>query len=160
MIMTSVDKKLEKQQDRVLQRKRRAEELRQKAVESIASTSLASTSQLSNSSSDSSSLDENECNEFKRSQKKAECSRPTASKQIFSTHVTSALDRNKISDREALRLMIPLAAALGHDPSSLPISRSTIRRRRKNARIEHNMYKEYILTGLSLSCALGRKDLA
>ncbi|KAK0048351.1 hypothetical protein Bpfe_022294 [Biomphalaria pfeifferi] len=46
---------------------------------------------------------------------------------LVTEHVTSALDRNQTSDREALRLMIPIAAALGHDPSSLTVSRSTIR---------------------------------
>lgn len=51
--------------------------------------------------------------------------------RIFTQHVTSALDRNKITDREAVRLIIPLAAALGCNPASLPISRSTIRRERK-----------------------------
>lgn len=43
--------------------------------------------------------------------------------RIFTQHVTSALDRNKITDREAVRRNIPLA--------SIPISRSTIRRERK-----------------------------
>lgn len=56
--------------------------------------------------------------------------------RIFTQHVTSALDRNKITDREAVRLIIPLAAALGCNPASLPISRSTIRRERKKARTD------------------------
>lgn len=46
---------------------------------------------------------------------------------IFTQHVTSALDRNKITDRQAVRLIIPLSAALGCNPASLPISRSSIR---------------------------------
>jgi len=33
--------------------------------------------------------------------------------------------------------MVPLAAALGYNPSYLPISRSTIHRRRKEARIKN-----------------------
>jgi hypothetical protein len=56
---------------------------------------------------------------------------------VFTPHVTSALDRNKTSDREAVRLIVPLAAALGHDPSNLPVSRSTIRRMRKKTRKDH-----------------------
>lgn len=59
---------------------------------------------------------------------------PIAKKSLFYKYVTSALDRNKVSDREALRLMVPIAAALGHDPSSLPLSRSTIQRKRKEGR--------------------------
>lgn len=59
---------------------------------------------------------------------------PISKKSLLSKHVTSALDRNNVSDREALRLMVLIAAALGHDPSSLPLSRSTIQRKRKEGR--------------------------
>lgn len=55
---------------------------------------------------------------------------------ILTSHVTSALGRNKISDRQAVRLIIPIAAALGHDVSTLSLSRSTIGRVRKTARKE------------------------
>ena len=34
-------------------------------------------------------------------------------RQLFTPHVTNALDRNKTSDRVALRLMVPIATALG-----------------------------------------------
>ena len=54
--------------------------------------------------------------------------------QLLNSDVSSALDRNKTSDREAARLMIPMAAALGHDPMKLPLSRSTIQRARKRTR--------------------------
>jgi len=57
--------------------------------------------------------------------------------QLFTPHVTNALDRNKTSDRVALRLMVPIASALGCDPSTMPLSRSTIRRARKKERKEH-----------------------
>lgn len=49
-------------------------------------------------------------------------------------NVAGALDRNKISDREAVRLIIPIAAALGNDPAALPLSRSSVKRKRKEAR--------------------------
>ena len=58
-------------------------------------------------------------------------------KSLFTFHVTSALDRNKTSDREAVRLMVPIISALGCDPTSLPISRSTIRRVRKKTRKDY-----------------------
>lgn len=45
-----------------------------------------------------------------------------------------ALDRNKISDRVAVRPIIPIAAALGHDPAALPLSRSSVKIKRKEAR--------------------------
>jgi hypothetical protein len=51
-----------------------------------------------------------------------------ASRQLFTPHVTGALDRNKTSDREALQLLVQIAAAIGHDPSVLPVSRSTFQR--------------------------------
>lgn len=49
-------------------------------------------------------------------------------------NLARALDRNKISDREAVRLMIPIAAALGHDPAALPLSRSSVKRKREEAK--------------------------
>ena len=63
-------------------------------------------------------------------------SRKKSIKDLFTKHVTSALDRNKISDRQAVRIMVPISAAIGHDPSPLPISRSTIRGARKKTRLE------------------------
>ncbi|GBN16115.1 hypothetical protein AVEN_166936-1 [Araneus ventricosus] len=47
-----------------------------------------------------------------------------------------ALDRNKISDLEAVRILVPIAVALGEDPSLLSISRTTLQRKRKKARHE------------------------
>lgn len=61
-------------------------------------------------------------------------SEPKAMKSLFDINVAGALDRNKVSDREAVRLIIPIAAALGHDPAALPLSRSSIKRKREAAR--------------------------
>jgi len=55
---------------------------------------------------------------------------------LLDKNVTGTLDRNKTSDREAVRLMIPIAAALGHDPSTLPLSYSAIHRRRQKTQKE------------------------
>ncbi|KAI8442258.1 hypothetical protein MSG28_005828 [Choristoneura fumiferana] len=146
MIITSLDKKLKNKIERVEKRKRRAELLRQKVAESLASTSAVPSQELnasfSSSSTDSHKEQDSEEVRFKLSVSvgKKPVEDLSSSSGIFTTHVTSALDRNKISDREAMRLMIPLAAALGQDPASLPISRSTIRRARKKARIEFNAY--------------------
>jgi hypothetical protein len=41
----------------------------------------------------------------------------TSRDQLFNANVTSAVDSNKTSDREAVQLLIPTAAALGHDPN-------------------------------------------
>jgi len=65
--------------------------------------------------------------------------------QLFNPHVTNALDQNKIFDRVALRLMVQIASALGCDPSTMPLSCSTIRRARKKQ--GKNMLKQ---SGLNL----------
>lgn len=149
MIMTSIDKKLEKTKERSLKRKQRAEELREMAAKSNASSSVVSASQKleleCSFSSTSSSEDKPEGEDefivvLPKKIKSATSSSDVvpSSSGIFTQHVTSALDRNKITDREAMRLIIPLSAAFGCNPASLPISRSTIRRARKKARTEYN----------------------
>lgn len=56
------------------------------------------------------------------------------SKKLFTYFVTTALDRNRTSDREAQRLIISIVSALAQDPGTLPFSRNTIQRSRKKAR--------------------------
>jgi hypothetical protein len=145
MFMTSIDKKLENKQQRALQRKIEEEKRRQKAVEATASTSLVRQIKYTEDETDedlSCSDNDVEFEPFHVKQKaklenKEEIITKNIKTNLFNSHVTGALDRNKISDRQALRLMVPLTVALGHNPSSLSISRSTIQRRRKEARKEH-----------------------
>ena len=47
-----------------------------------------------------------------------------------------ALDRTKTTDRNAVHILSASATALGHDPSTIPLSRQTIRRARQKARRE------------------------
>lgn len=145
MIITSIDKKLEKTKERSLKRKQRAEELRQKAAECNALTSVVSSQELvldssfSSTSSAASTIQNKQEEDFVVTlpkSKSATSDSVALASGIFTQHVTSALDRNKITDREAVRLIIPLSAALGCNPASLPISRSSIRRARKKARME------------------------
>ncbi|XP_022825785.1 uncharacterized protein LOC111355908 [Spodoptera litura] len=152
MIMTSLDKKMAKRKERSLKRKYRAEELKKKAENNSASLVVSSQeisldSSFSSTSSAASLANKQKDEEFVAVlQKKAhsvtsasDSSQPsTSTSSIFTKHVTGALDRNKITDREAMRLIIPLSAALGCNPASLSISRSTIRRARKKARQEFN----------------------
>ncbi|GBP79248.1 hypothetical protein EVAR_87343_1 [Eumeta japonica] len=121
MIMTSIDKKLEKVKERSLKWKQRSEELREMAAKKDKSKDDVVVPVPKKTKSSSSS-----------------CGVEPSTTGIFTQHVTSALDRNKITDREAMRLIIPLSAALGCNPASLPISRSSIRRARKKARTEYN----------------------
>ena len=53
---------------------------------------------------------------------------------LFTSHVTAALDCNKITDLEALCIIVSVAAALGHDPCMLFLSQSTTHRSRIKAR--------------------------
>ena len=62
------------------------------------------------------------------------------SSELFNKNVTGVLDRNKTSGREAVQLMVPIAAALGHETSSLPLSRSTVHRMRQKTR--RNLLKQ------------------
>ena len=66
-------------------------------------------------------------------------------------YVSGALDRNKTFDQEAVRLMVPVAAALGHDPSSLPLSRSIIHCMRQKTRKE---FAEATLMEYKPSCPI------
>lgn len=143
MYMSTEDKKLTKKLKRAKKRQDEAEKRRQKAVaESTSMAESVSMTDEADSSDDTSDSDlefvpclsskpaGNSCEENQKNQK-------IRTSQLYTKHVTGALDRNKTSDREAVRLMAPLAAALGHDPSSLPLSRSTIHRVRKKARKDH-----------------------
>lgn len=60
-----------------------------------------------------------------------------SSYQLYTLPLLSALDRHMISDRKATQIVIPIIKALGHDPSELSISKSTIKRKRRNARIDY-----------------------
>ena len=151
MVMTTLDKDLVKKQARSLQRQRDEEERRSrvKAKDMSTLTPLTSTyvpqpemEDLSTSKSDKSSEDEKEQeytpSAYKKSRKSSteKNERGSLTTSLFTPQLTSALDRNKVSDREAVRLMVPLVAALGKDSSDLPISRTTIQRQRKKARKE------------------------
>lgn len=59
-----------------------------------------------------------------------------ATTQLLTVDVASALDRNKTSDREAVRLLAPVAAALGYDPAELAISCNSFQRAWKRTRSE------------------------
>jgi len=58
----------------------------------------------------------------------------SAKKNCITAALVSALDRCKVSDRFAVRLLIEAARAFGLNPEEFVISRSSIRRCRKNNR--------------------------
>ncbi|GBP30653.1 hypothetical protein EVAR_76198_1 [Eumeta japonica] len=120
------------------------------AAKSNASSSVVSSQELgpecsfSSTSSDASILEDNFKDDFvvlvpkKTKSSSSSCGVEPSISGIFTQHVTSALDLNNITDREAMRLIIPLSAALGCNPASLSISRSSIRRAKKKARTDYN----------------------
>lgn len=147
MIISSADKKYNKKHERILQRKIKEQKRLEKGKEPGSSSLISPTVTISNSDSEDESPEHSDSaknkseemykpsSSLKRRESQTDLqTEPISKKSLFSKHVTSALDRNKVSDREALRLMVPIAAALGHDPSSLPLSRSTIQRKRKEGR--------------------------
>ena len=133
MFMSSEEKQLAKKKERAEQRRLKEEARRKKAL-ALSSAAASVGNQLAEY--DSSDSDGSE--DYQPTPAKKEQTGPigaTAS-LLFNSNVTGALDRNKTSDREAVRLMVPIAAALGHDPSSLPLSRSTVHRMRQKTRKE------------------------
>jgi hypothetical protein len=157
MVMTIVDKDLVKKQARSLKRQAEEEAKKCKAARaSCAGTSAVALTIQPNALA--SLLDDPEENEDVRcdedssdeeytpdkrilvkikpsSENRNELHETKSKQSLFTPQVTSALDRNKVSDREAVRLMIPVAAALGQDPLALPISR-----RPNVMRLRHRIY--------------------
>ena len=141
MYMSVEDKELAQKQERAKRRQTAEEDRRKKAAATSALETVSAN--VVDIRSDSSCESENSEDNFEPRQKSltSAAKEPTMKPEtshLFTKHVTSALDRNKISDREAVRLMVPLAAAMGHDPSSFPLSRSTIRRKRMKGRVEQD----------------------
>lgn len=139
MIMTTEDKELTKKMKRAAVRRQRQESHKEKYAAATSSSSTCKYVMTESDTSDNTDSDSDNADEFrpiiaKRLRKQEHST--VQSSNFFTNDVTGALDRNKTSDREAVRLMIPIAAALGHDPSQLPFSRSTIRRMRSKSRKE------------------------
>jgi len=135
MFISSEDKELAKKKARAEYRRLKEEGRRKKKLAVSTAAIAAPTDQLSSdTNSDMDDSDDYQPPPPKREQQ--EVGSGVAASQLFNSNVTGALDRNKTSDREAVRLMVPFAAALGHEPSSLPLSRSTIHRMRQQARKE------------------------
>ena len=127
--MTRVDKCLAAKEGRKLKRGRQAEVRShrsaaevQKCFESLPSTSAISEESTSSSSSDS----ELDCQTSSQSAK--------PKKKILTQNVLSSLDRVNVSDRKALFVVGAVAQACGEHVKDLSLSRSTIRRARREAR--------------------------
>ena len=80
--------------------------------------------------------EEGDCFEYKPTSLGDSSKKKIKNEELFTHNVTSTLDRNKVTDREAMRLIVSIAAALGGDPTDIPVSRSSIRRKRISNRRE------------------------
>ena len=109
------DKIFTAKQKRIKQRKMKEKEQRQKATESLTfQTVHYSTSNSSFDSNDEAPVDYRPSTSTCASEK-------VRANAVENADAASALDRNKTSDREAVRLLIPVAAPLGHDPTKFPL---------------------------------------
>lgn len=146
MIITSQDNEFIEKQDRVCKRLALEEQRRLKATESEMLHSNNKTCNSTDINTDNHVLeDEDEKSDeddvykpsssIKLKLNESLSDQPSKpKKKIVTSCVASALDRNKISDRQSVKLIVPIVAALEHNPALMSISRSTIRRHRKEAR--------------------------
>jgi hypothetical protein len=125
--MSGSDEKLARQEARKRQKKDNFERLKRKDKEER--DQLSAKVELA-SSSDSSAEEEDREATTAGSPKKMKRTR----KNIVSPAVALALDRTKVSDRNAVYVLTATAATLGHNVEELSINRSTIRRSRLDAR--------------------------
>ena len=159
IIIGAENKKFTAKQKRIEQRSMKEEEQKQKAGETSTSQTVYYRPENSRSESNNEASDN-----YKPSTSTFQLENLTAEKikmklQLINADVTSALDRNKTLDREAVRLMILIAAALGHDPAKFPLSRSTIQRARKRTRrgVTDSVRSDFELFLFS-RCSLGSKS--
>lgn len=155
MVMSTVDKELAEKNERALQRTLAEENRRNRHALSI-QPSCSTATEIEDLASNTSSSDNDDEFQPKSLTKKAKMSpqeqaSSTTVLDVLSQHVTSALDRNKVSDREAVKIIVPVAAALGYDPACLAISRNTISRKRKEAR---RQYADSIVGTFQPQCPL------
>ena len=169
MITDAEDKKFTAKQKRIKQRRMKEEKQKQKAGETSTSQTVYYRPENSTSESNDEASDD-----YRPSTSISEPENLTVEKikiklQLRNADVASAPDRNKTSDREAVRLMIPMAAALDHDPAKLPLSQSTIQRAQKRTRrdVSDSVGSDFELSyplvvhwhGKALSEMLGGRDV-
>lgn len=83
------------------------------------------------SGSSDSSEDEKDVTYESRAVPKSEVKKPA---NIVSSDVASALDRTKVSDRNATFIIASVAKAMGHDPSQLALNKESVRQSRRHHR--------------------------
>jgi hypothetical protein len=129
-------KKAEQKVSRLESEKKRSEKSKTQIAELFSTEELEFSSSESDGSSGSTTdtnVDESD-NQLALSPKiKRKRHRKNVTSSLVTKHVAMALDRTKVTDREAPHLLAATAHALGHGIEDLPLSRSSIRR----ARLQH-----------------------
>jgi len=72
----------------------------------------------------------------KRHLSKTSSSNTKSAKSVLTKDVTAALDRTKVTDRQAVHLLAATAHSLGHDVGDLTVNRSSIQRARSKHRAQ------------------------
>jgi hypothetical protein len=146
--MGSVDESLTRKEVRSLKRKeaglKQREKEKDQAEASSSRVELASSSSASTASTDS---EESTQEELLGAVGGVSPPKRSRAKNVWTPALTSALDRTRSTDRDAVFLVATTAKSLGHDPVKLNISRSSVKRHRERNRREEwtalkNAFKE------------------
>lgn len=140
--MAGIDKVTVDREKRRLQRLEQESERERKAIAASTTTSRPAVNQMEIDLSGSVSDDGSQPDPF------IEQPDPSRGKRnVINERVTAALDRCKISDRNAIHLIIAIVDALGHNANDFIINRSTLRntRRRNREAVAMNLKTNYKL---------------
>ena len=146
--MGAKDTKLAATEARSQQREQELKRRRQKHLaEAEASTSQVIIEESSSSTEvDESSESSSESHNRQRQKEETPQRKRFRPMNVWTTDLTAALDRTGTTDRNALFIVAETAKSLGHDPSKINISRSSVKRYREKQRQEmwtdlHNAFK-------------------
>jgi len=132
--MGGIDSKLAKQEDRRLQRELLAEQRRQKEEQRKRNSSAVETVSDCDSSEGRNS-DAEDSDSSATGQAGPSCVTPAKKRtrpiNVITPELSSALDRTRVSDRNATYILAAAAKSLGHDPQQLVLNKESTRQARR-----------------------------
>jgi hypothetical protein len=142
--MAGIDKELADQEERKKEKEEKYKRFREKQLlEEQHKMTLAELDFSCASSEEGHSEEENAASKPKKKKR--------GRKNIITSDLASALDRTKVSDREAVHILSATAFSLGQDLNECALNRSTIRRRRReNRKTKANSLKGSLPQGIPL----------
>ena len=137
--MTGLDKSWAEKQERQAKKKESLQRYHQKAqleqeALTASTSSMAAVETSGNSTNDESQDSEVDLDLEHRKRKRS--TKSTKRKSLLSEDVAAALDRSKVTDRQAVHLLAATAHSLGHDVNDITISRSSVQRARSANRVK------------------------